>query len=212
MASGTTVGDSHGSDRDRWLDRHSARPGCSTEQYSGGMAADTSHLLMSVSKSLIGMVAGALAGNGALDVEAELTTYVPALGTRLRGRHGAPAARHAIRDRVLRGLPGPDGRGEAARTGHRLGTTHGAGPADDACTTIYSLCARARRTAARSSTASCETDILGWVCEAAGGHAHAGAACRRCCGAGSGRRTTPTIGVDSVGTGMFDGGINACSA
>ena len=52
------------------------------EQYYGEMAADTSHLLMSVSKSLIGQVAGALAGSGALDVEALLTTYVPALATR----------------------------------------------------------------------------------------------------------------------------------
>ncbi len=30
------------------------------EQYYGGMVPDTAHLLMSVSKSLIGMVAGAL--------------------------------------------------------------------------------------------------------------------------------------------------------
>ena len=49
------------------------------EQYYGGMRPDTSHLLMSVSKSLIGMVAGALVGSGALDVDAPLTTYVPAL-------------------------------------------------------------------------------------------------------------------------------------
>ena len=50
------------------------------EHYYGGMAPDTPHLLMSVSKSLIGMVAGALVGNGALDVDAELTAYVPGPG------------------------------------------------------------------------------------------------------------------------------------
>ena len=47
------------------------------EHYYGGMVKDTHHLLMSVSKSLIGMVAGALFSDGVLDVEAELTSYVP---------------------------------------------------------------------------------------------------------------------------------------
>ncbi len=49
------------------------------EYYYGGMEADSSHLLMSVSKSLIGMVAGALVSEHGLDVDAELPTYVPAL-------------------------------------------------------------------------------------------------------------------------------------
>jgi CubicO group peptidase (beta-lactamase class C family) len=51
------------------------------EHYYGGMVADTSHLLMSVSKSLIAMVEGALAGDGLLDTEAQLTTYVPAVAS-----------------------------------------------------------------------------------------------------------------------------------
>ena len=37
------------------------------EFYYGGMHADTSHLLMSVSKSLIAMVVGALVSSGALE-------------------------------------------------------------------------------------------------------------------------------------------------
>jgi len=49
------------------------------EHYYGGMSADTSHLLMSVSKSLIAMVVGALVSDGALNVDAQLTTYVPVL-------------------------------------------------------------------------------------------------------------------------------------
>src|SRR5215213_2038257 len=62
---------------DGWIVTHRGK--VLTEHYYGGMTADTSHLLMSVSKSLIAMVAGALASDGVLDVEAELTTYVPAL-------------------------------------------------------------------------------------------------------------------------------------
>src|SRR6187200_2108245 len=49
------------------------------EHYYSGMTADTSHLLMSVSKSLIAMVVGALVSDGALNVDAQLTTYVPVL-------------------------------------------------------------------------------------------------------------------------------------
>ena len=56
---------------------------------------------------------------------------------------------------------------------------------------------------------SCETDVLGWICEVAGGQrmpelmsellwSRIGAQC------------DATIGVDTDGTGLFDGGINAC--
>ena len=50
-----------------------------TEFYYGGMHADTSHLLMSVSKSLIAMVVGALVSDGTVSPDAEVTLYVPAL-------------------------------------------------------------------------------------------------------------------------------------
>ena len=74
----TTVGDVMAATAtDGWIVVHHGK--LLAEQYYGGMAADTSHLLMSVSKSLIAMVAGALVSNGALNVDAELTTYVPAL-------------------------------------------------------------------------------------------------------------------------------------
>jgi CubicO group peptidase (beta-lactamase class C family) len=43
------------------------------EHYYSGMTPDSSHLLMSVSKSMVGIVAGALTASGALDVDAPLT-------------------------------------------------------------------------------------------------------------------------------------------
>jgi CubicO group peptidase (beta-lactamase class C family) len=52
-----------------------------TEQYFNGMAQDTPHLLMSVSKSVTSAVAGALAGRGVLDVGAEVTRIVPELAS-----------------------------------------------------------------------------------------------------------------------------------
>src|SRR5262249_34834501 len=47
------------------------------ERYDDGMTAATPHLLMSVSKSLVGCVAGVLADRGRLDPAAPVTAYVP---------------------------------------------------------------------------------------------------------------------------------------
>jgi len=46
------------------------------EHYYGTMTATTPHLLMSVTKSIVGCVAGILAGQGLLDPEAPVTKYV----------------------------------------------------------------------------------------------------------------------------------------
>ena len=114
---------------DGWIVTHHGK--VLAEQYYGGMTADTSHLLMSVSKSLIAMVAGALVGNGALDVDAELTHYVPALAN--SGYAGA-TVRHLLDMRsgiaFSEDYLNPMAEVRAARAGHRMGTPHGAGPAD----------------------------------------------------------------------------------
>jgi len=56
------------------------------EQYFIGLRPDVPHLLMSVSKSVTGLVAGALAGQGRLDVTARAETIVPELaGTAFAG-------------------------------------------------------------------------------------------------------------------------------
>jgi CubicO group peptidase (beta-lactamase class C family) len=50
-----------------------------TEQYFNGMKPETPHLLMSVSKSIVGALAGILADRGVLDVEAAAEVYAPEL-------------------------------------------------------------------------------------------------------------------------------------
>jgi CubicO group peptidase (beta-lactamase class C family) len=56
------------------------------EQYRNGLRPGTPHLLMSVSKSITGLVAGALAGRGVLDVTATVESIVPELkATSFRG-------------------------------------------------------------------------------------------------------------------------------
>jgi CubicO group peptidase (beta-lactamase class C family) len=47
------------------------------EFYANGLTAQTQHILMSVSKSLLGLLAGALVGRGQLDPESPVTDLIP---------------------------------------------------------------------------------------------------------------------------------------
>jgi CubicO group peptidase (beta-lactamase class C family) len=47
------------------------------EHYANGMTAETPHILMSVSKSLLGLLAGVAAARGDLELERPVTAYVP---------------------------------------------------------------------------------------------------------------------------------------
>ena len=49
------------------------------EHYANGMTAQSPHILMSVSKSMLGLLAGILADKGVLDLDAPATAYVPEL-------------------------------------------------------------------------------------------------------------------------------------
>ncbi len=72
------------SDTDALLVLHHGR--VVTERYWHGMRRETRHLLQSVSKSLTGMLAGALEGRGRLDTNAQASGYVPELsGTSFDG-------------------------------------------------------------------------------------------------------------------------------
>jgi CubicO group peptidase (beta-lactamase class C family) len=56
------------------------------ESYANGMTAESPHILMSVSKSLLGLLAGVVAARGELDLEQPVTTYIPEVaGTAYRG-------------------------------------------------------------------------------------------------------------------------------
>ncbi|MBS0240697.1 MAG: serine hydrolase [Proteobacteria bacterium] len=51
------------------------------ESYAGHTTAASPHILMSVSKSMLGLLAGILAARGALDLEADAARYVPELAS-----------------------------------------------------------------------------------------------------------------------------------
>ena len=78
---------------------------------------------MSVSKSLVGTVAGALIASGELDQSRPVTDYVPALGN---SGYGGATVRNLLDMRsgirFSEGLPEPGCRGPSDRAGDRLGT------------------------------------------------------------------------------------------
>jgi CubicO group peptidase (beta-lactamase class C family) len=179
------------------------------EHYYSGMTADTSHLLMSVSKSLIATVAGALVGNGALDVDAQLTTYVPALAN--SGYAGA-TVRHLLDMRS--GIAFSEDYLNPMAQVRLLEQAIGWAPrtVPDLPTTMYDFLLTLQQQSPHGGPfqyRSCETDVLGWICEAASG-VRMPELMSQLLWSKLGAEYDATIGVDPVGTGMFDGGINAC--
>ncbi|WP_017935318.1 serine hydrolase domain-containing protein [Nocardioides sp. Iso805N] len=190
---------------DSWLVLHRGR--LLVEEYAAPMTAATRHLLMSVSKSIVGAVVGALVDRGVLDPSRPVADVVPELagsgydGARLRDvldmRSGVrfnedyldPEAEVCLLDESVGWAP----------------RSHG-GPA-----TLKDFL---RRTVADRPHGgpfhyrSCETDVLGWICEAATGRPFAELA-SELLWSRLGAEADAAICVDGEGTGVFDGGICA---
>ncbi len=179
------------------------------EHYYGGMQADTSHLLMSVSKTLIAMVVGALVGDGAVDVDAELSHYVPALAN--SGYAGATVRQLLdMRSGIAFSEDYLDPMAEVRLLEQAIGWAPRTVP--DLPSTMYDYLLTLQQKSPHGGPfeyRSCETDVLGWICEAASG-LRMPELMSQTLWAKLGARQDATIGVDPVGTGMFDGGINAC--
>jgi CubicO group peptidase (beta-lactamase class C family) len=192
---------------DGWAVAH--RCSMVAEEYLDGMGAQTRHLLFSVSKSLVAAVVGALHEAGAIALDAPVTDYVPALAN--SGYAGA-RVRHLLDMRS--GIAFSDNYLHPTAEIHLLDEAMGWAPKStpDGPATLRDFLLTLRRKSAHGGPfeyRSCETDVLGWICEVAGGQrmpelmsellwSRIGAQC------------DATIGVDTEGTGLFDGGINAC--
>jgi CubicO group peptidase (beta-lactamase class C family) len=179
------------------------------EEYLDGMGAQTRHLLFSVSKSLVAAVVGALHGAGAIELDAPVTAYVPAVAN--CGYAGA-TVRHLLDMRS--GIAFSDDYLHLTAEIHALDQAIGWAPksSPDIPSTLRDFLLTLRQKSSHGGPfqyRSCETDLLGWICEVAAGQrmpelmsellwSQIGAQC------------DATIGVDSDGTGFFDGGINAC--
>ncbi|WP_439902355.1 serine hydrolase domain-containing protein [Microbacterium azadirachtae] len=178
------------------------------EQYVGTMSPSVLHLLMSVSKSLTTAVAGTLMGAGELDPGAQVTAYVPALagsgydGARVRDlldmRTGVRFSEAYLDEnaevRLLEEAIGwaPRRHPDTPHTLRDFLATLGAdGPHGG-----------------RFDYKSCETDALAFVLEGATGIHAADLMSERLWGP-MGAEFGANVGVDAVGSGMFDGGVSA---
>ena len=177
------------------------------ERYYAGMSAGTRHLLMSVSKSIVGCVAGVLADRGLLDPAAPVTAYVPEVagsgyagasirdlldmrtGVAFRETYTALDAEVRVMERSMGWRPALPGDPEGAYP--YLATLGSAGPHGG-----------------EFSYRSADSDMLGWACERAGGIRMAdlisaliwqpiGAEC------------DAEITCDALGSAVHDGGISA---
>ncbi|HEY0888641.1 MAG TPA: serine hydrolase [Nocardioides sp.] len=139
------------------------------EHYPGDLDAERNHALFSVSKTLVGTVCAILAEQGVLDVDELVTTYVPALAA--SGYRGA-TVRHLLDMRS--GIKFSEEYDDLSAEVRRIDQAVGWLPRDDADapTRLYDYLPRLvaeRPHGGHFDYRSCETDVLGWVCEAASG-------------------------------------------
>jgi CubicO group peptidase (beta-lactamase class C family) len=179
-----------------------------TERYFNGLRPDTPHLLMSVSKSVTGLLAGALATRNALDVTAPLEAVVPELagtsfagatvqqlldmrtGTRFGEEYDDPGSDVATADRVYGWRP-DDGKPRPAGALEYFATLGNDGP--------HGGPFRYR---------SILTDVLAWVLERAGRDRFHELIAREIWQP-MGAEFDAEITVDGYGNALADGGVCA---
>ncbi|WP_459969164.1 serine hydrolase domain-containing protein [Mycobacterium sp. MUNTM1] len=191
---------------DGWAVAH--RGSLVAEEYFGGMGAQTRHLLFSVSKSLVAAVVGALHGGGAIALDAPVTKYVPALAN--CGYAGA-TVRHLLDMRS--GIGFSEDYQDPAAEIHLLDQAMGWAPSNShAPATLQEFLLTLRQKVPHGGPfeyRSCETDVLGWICEVVAGR-RMPELMSQLLWSRIGARCDATIAVDAAGTGFFDGGVSAC--
>lgn len=173
------------------------------EYYAPGHGPDTRHILMSVTKSVTGLIAGQLVEQGQLDPQARVTDYVPEMA-------GSAYDNASVRDLLdMRvGLSMEAGQLTAYRQamgwdpvpeGHERPSQQGF---------LSHLKAHATGHGGAFSYISANTDLLGWVLERAGGERFA-----RMASEGlwhpMGAAADAQITIDAVGSARTAGGLCA---
>ena len=176
------------------------------EKYFGDMDPGTRHLLMSVSKSIVSTVVGALVAQGKIDTSERIDHYVPELSA--SGYRGA-----TVRDvlDMRSGIKFSEEYLDPASEVRQLDEAVGWAPRRGGAATLKQFLVtleQGREHGGHFEYRSCETDVLGWLCEAASGRQFAELA-SDVLWSRLGARHDAYIAVDAVGTGMFDGGICA---
>lgn len=177
------------------------------ERYVGEMREDTPHLLMSISKSIVGCVSGVLVEKGRLDTDAPITHYVPeVVGS---GYDGA-TVRHLLDMRTgvefSEAYQDPDA--EVRVIERHMGWRPDGGSEHIG---MYAYLASLGSEGSHGGPfvyRSADTDMLGWVCERAAGIRMADLISDMIWGP-MGAEYDAEITCDSLGTAVHDGGVSA---
>lgn len=178
------------------------------EHYPRGMQPGTRHLLMSVSKSLMGMLAGPLVAQGLLDVNRPVEHYIPSLA----GSGYAGATVRNVLD-MRSGIKFSEDYLDPMAEVRVIEQVIGWAPAiaSNLPSTMYDFLAGLERKSEHGGPfdyRSCEADMLGWIYEAASGQKMTDLLSTNLWQP-MGAEFDAYIGVDSVGSGLYDGGICA---
>lgn len=196
------------SNTDGWLVMHRGK--VLVEEYFGAMSSVTDHLLMSVSKTLVGTVAGILHEQGKLDLNKLITDYVPELAA--SGYAGA-TIRHLLdmRSGIKFSEEYTDPQAEVRLLEQAIGWAvrepSNTNPAQGMYEYLCTLQAKTEHGGAFEYR-SCETDALGWVCEAVSGKKMQ-QLLSELIWSQIGAQQDLVMGTDQFDVGMFDGGFNA---
>lgn len=178
------------------------------EHYENEMTPDTPHLLMSVTKSVIGCVAGILVDNGELDPAEQISVYVPEVS---RSGYGGATVRHLLdmRTGVVFREDYADPAAEIRVMERHIGwrPTHAA----DRSGGLYRYLATMTSDTphgGRFVYRSADTDMLGWVCERASG-TRMSDLISQLIWQPMGAEFDAEINCDGVGSAIHDGGMSA---
>lgn len=177
------------------------------ESYAESMRPDTRHLLMSVTKTVVGVIATSLADAGWFRLDTRVEDIVP----RLRESGFAGATVRDLLDmrsgvRFSETYHDPDA--DIYLLEH---ATQWRSPRDDVPSTLHDFLVTLPRERPHGGTfhyRSAETDALGWVCEEATGHGLAQLIHDHVWSPMGGEHTA-YVTVDRVGTAIADGGLCA---
>jgi CubicO group peptidase (beta-lactamase class C family) len=182
------------------------------ERYANGMARSTPHIWMSVSKSILGVIAGILADRGVLDPERPVSDFVPEIGATA---YATARIRHLLDMRVgvhfdenYLATSGPIVEYRKAQNWNPL--EPGDRPSD---LRSFYRCLQAADGphGARFHYVSPNTDLLGWIIERATGQRYADLV-SRLLWQPLGASDSAYITVDRLGAPRCAGGFNATVA
>ena len=178
------------------------------ESYGNGMAPDTPHIMMSVTKSVVGCVAGILAERGSVDPDEQISTYVPEV---TGSGYGGATVRNLLdmRTGVAFSEEYTNPQAEVRVMERYMGWRPGTG--DDAIRGMYAYMTTLAAGSAHGGPfvyRSADTDMLGWVCERAAGTRMA-ELISTLIWQPIGAEFDAEITCDGVGSAIHDGGMSA---